>query len=84
MATGTVGVITGGIDVIYPPENRALFLQIVDEGLLLAEMCPGTAPCAWGCGDRGSDQIRITDHAREAGERGNEVMAIPGSPLDPR
>ena len=44
MATGTVGVITGGIDVIYPPENRALFLQIVDEGLLLAEMCPGTAP----------------------------------------
>jgi DNA processing protein len=44
MATGTVGVIAGGIDIIYPPENRALFQQIVDEGLLLAEMRPGTAP----------------------------------------
>ena len=44
MATGTVGVIAGGIDIIYPPENRALFQQIVDEGLLLAEMRPETAP----------------------------------------
>ena len=44
MATGTVGVIAGGIDIIYSPENRALFQQIVDEGLLLAEMRPGTAP----------------------------------------
>ena len=44
MATGPVGVIAGGIDIIYPPENRALFQQIVDEGLLLAEMRPGTAP----------------------------------------
>ncbi|MDC1407986.1 DNA-processing protein DprA [Candidatus Puniceispirillum sp.] len=43
IATGTVGVIAGGIDIIYPPENRALFQQIVDEGLLLAEMRPGTA-----------------------------------------
>jgi len=43
MPTGTVGVIAGGIDIIYPPENRALFQQIVDEGLLLAEMRPGTA-----------------------------------------
>jgi DNA processing protein len=44
MATDTVGVIAGGIDIIYPPENRALFQQIVDEGLLLAEMRPETAP----------------------------------------
>ena len=43
MATGTVGVIAGGIDIIYPPENHALFQQISDEGLLLAEMRPGTA-----------------------------------------
>ena len=38
MATGTVGVIAGGIDIIYSPENRALFQQIVDEGLLLADI----------------------------------------------
>ena len=36
-------MIAGGIDIIYPQENRALFQQIVDEGLLLAEMRPGTA-----------------------------------------
>ena len=44
MATGTVGVIAGGIDIIYPPENLTLFQQIVEEGLLLAKMRPGTAP----------------------------------------
>ena len=44
MATGTVGVIAGGIDIIYPPENPALSKQIVDEALLLAEMRTGTAP----------------------------------------
>ena len=92
MATGTVGVITGGIDVIYPPENRALFLQIVDEGLLLAEMSrepavifqpqPNLALGAVVIEAAAKSGLLIT--AREAGERGNEVMAIPGSPLDPR
>jgi DNA processing protein len=40
MATGTIGVIASGIDIIYPPKNRTRFKQIVDEGLLLAEMLP--------------------------------------------
>lgn len=99
MATGTVGVIAGGIDIIYPPENRALFQQIVDEGLLLAEMRPGTAPTPRHFPTRnriiaslalGVVVIEAATKsgslitAREAGERGSEVMAIPGSPLDPR
>lgn len=40
MVTGTIGVIASGIDIIYPPKNRTQFQQIVDEGLLLAEMLP--------------------------------------------
>ena len=99
MATGTIGVIAGGIDIIYPPENRALFRQIVDEGLLLAEMRPGTAPTPRHFPTRnriiaslalGVVVIEAASKsgslitAREAGERGSEVMAIPGSPLDPR
>ena len=51
MPTGTISVIAGGIDIIYPlenriypPENRALFTQVVNEGLLPAEMRPSTAP----------------------------------------
>ena len=99
MPTGTIGVIAGGIDIIYPPENRALFTQVVNEGLLLAEMRPSTAPTprhfparnriiaslAMGvvvieAATRSGSLIT----AREAGDRGGEVMAIPGSPLDPR
>ena len=99
MATGTVGVIAGGIDIIYPPENRTLFQQIVDEALLLAEMRPGTAPTPRHFPTRNRIIASLAlgvvvieaavksgplITAREAGERGSEVMAIPGSPLDPR
>jgi hypothetical protein len=43
---GTVAVIAGGIDVVYPPENRLLQEAIAERGLLIAEQPPGTEPRA--------------------------------------
>lgn len=99
MATGTIGVVAGGIDIVYPPENRDLFARIKAEGLLLAEMPPGTAPTPRHFPTRNRIIASMADcvvvieaaarsgsliTAREAADRGTDVMAVPGSPLDPR
>ena len=99
LAGGTVAVIAGGIDIIYPPENADLHESIAVSGLLLAEMPPGTQPTprhfpirnriigALSLGvvvAEAAERSGSLITAREAGERGGEVMAIPGSPLDPR
>jgi DNA processing protein len=96
---GTIGVIAGGIDVAYPPENAALQERIAAEGLLIAEQPPGTEPRARHFPYRnriiaGLAQGTLVVEAapksgslitaRLAGEMGREVMAVPGSPLDPR
>ncbi len=44
--TGTVAVLAGGIDIVYPEENRALHEQIAERGVLIAEMPVGTEPQA--------------------------------------
>ena len=41
---GTIGIIAGGIDIVYPPENADLFAEVAARGLLLAEMPPATKP----------------------------------------
>lgn len=99
IATGTIAVIAGGIDVVYPPENAALQEQIATEGLLIAEQPPGTEPRARHFPYRnriiaglalGTVVVEAAPRsgslitARLAGEFGREVMAVPGSPLDPR
>ena len=96
---GTIGVIASGIDIAYPPEHAELQEQVAREGLLITERPLGAEPharlfparnriiaglslgtlvveAAPGSGSLGT--------ARMAAEYGREVMAIPGSPLDPR
>ena len=95
----TIGVIAGGIDVYYPPENEALQEDIAERGLLLSEQPPGTEPRARhfpyrnrviaGLA-RGTVVVEAAPRsgslitARLASEAGRHVMAVPGSPLDPR
>lgn len=96
---GTIGVIAGGIDVVYPPENAELQERVAQQGLLIAEMPPGTEPRARHFPHRnriiagiaaGTVVVEAAPKsgslitARLAGEAGREVMAVPGSPLDPR
>ncbi|GHC81881.1 DNA-processing protein DprA [Novosphingobium pokkalii] len=96
---GTIGVIAGGLDSIYPPENAALQARIVAEGVLLAEMPPGTEPqarhfprrnriiaglCAGTVVVEAAPKSGSLITARLAAEAGREIMAIPGSPLDTR
>lgn len=97
--TGTIAVIAGGIDIAYPPENAELQDAIAERGLLIAEMPPGTEPRARHFPHRnriiagialGTVVVEAAPKsgslitARLAAEAGREVMAIPGSPLDPR
>ncbi len=96
---GTIGVIAGGIDVAYPPENAERQNAIATRGLLIAEMPPGTEPRARHFPYRnriiaglaaGTVVVEAAPRsgslitARLAAEAGREVMAVPGSPLDPR
>jgi len=97
--TGTVGVIAGGLDVFYPPENEPRQTAIAERGLVIAEMPPGTEPRARHFPYRnriiaglslGTVVVEAAPRsgslitARLAAEAGREVMAVPGSPLDPR
>lgn len=97
--SGTVAVIAGGIEIFYPPENEARQKTLYERGLVLAEMPPGTEPRARHFPYRnriiagmsaGTVVVEAAPRsgslitARLAAETGREVMAVPGSPLDPR
>ncbi len=96
---GTIGVIAGGIDIAYPPENAALQEEIARRGLLVAEQPPGTEPRARHFPYRNriiaglAQAVLVVEAApksgslitaRHAADYGREVLAVPGSPLDPR
>jgi DNA processing protein len=99
LGTGTIAVIAGGIDIVYPPENEARQRAIAERGLLVAEQPPGVEPRARHFPWRNRIIAGLTHGtivveaaprsgslitARLAAEFGREVMAVPGSPLDPR
>lgn len=99
LESGTIGVIAGGIDVYYPPENEGRQNAMYERGLVIAEMAPGTEPRARHFPYRnriiagmsaGTVVVEAAPRsgslitARLAAEAGREVMAVPGSPLDPR
>jgi DNA processing protein len=99
LPTGTIAVLAGGIDVLYPEENRALRDAIIERGALIAEMPVGTVPKGRHFPRRnriisgsalgvvvveGALRSGSLITARFALEQGREVFAVPGSPLDPR
>lgn len=96
---GTIGVIAGGVDVYFPPENEELQKRVSREGLIVSEQPTGTEPRARHFPSRnriiaglarGTVIVEAAPRsgslitARLAGEAGRQVMAVPGSPLDPR
>lgn len=99
LATGTVAVLGTGIDVPFPPENKALYGEIAARGLVLSQFPPGTpglpknfprrnstiSGCALGTVVvEGALKSGSLLTARIAADQGREVFAVPGSPLDPR
>ncbi|MBU3030071.1 DNA-processing protein DprA [Paracoccus marinaquae] len=99
LPTGTVAVLAGGVDVIYPAENAVLAAQIAEQGALVSEQPPGTEPAARHFPTRNriisglSRAVVVIEAAHRSGtlitaksalDQGREVMAVPGHPMDAR
>lgn len=96
---GTVGVLAGGVDHIYPEENTALYHQMAEAGAIVSEMPLGYHAMQHDFLRRNriisglSLGVVVVEAALRSGslttasraaDQGREVMAVPGSPLDPR
>ena len=99
LATGTIAVLAGGHDRIYPPEHAELAAAILKYGAAVSEMPLGYEPRAHDFPRRNrlisglAAGVVVIEAARRSGslittrlalEQGREVFAVPGSPLDAR
>jgi DNA processing protein len=97
--TGSVAVVAGGIDIVYPEENRGLYQALAERGVIVAELPFGAEPQARHFPRRNriisgmALGVVVVEAAARSGslitarfalEQGREVFAVPGSPLDPR
>ena len=99
LETGTVAVMAGGVDVIYPEENAELAAQIARQGCLISEQPMGCTPQTRHFPLRNrivsglSRAVVVVEAAAKSGslitarnalDQGREVMAVPGHPFDAR
>src|SRR5215468_3608594 len=99
LAGGTVAVLAGGQDRIYPPEHEDLLFALLERGAAISEMPLGhvarahdfprrnrliSGACLGVVVVEAAQRSGSLITARMAAEQGREVFAVPGSPLDPR
>ena len=89
-----VGVLGCGVDIVYPPSNKALFADTEQYGCILSEFAPGTPPMGYhfpkrnriisglSCGVlvvEAPEKSGALITARQAAEQGRDVFAVPGN-----
>jgi len=94
-----IAVLAGGVDVVYPPRNRALYHKLVESGAVVSEAPPGTAPVSWRFPLRNriiaglSAVLVVVESSRQGGSMltveaadriGVPVLAVPGSIRSPQ
>lgn len=97
--SGTIAVVAGGVDVIYPPEHAELTRDIAERGMIISERPIGMQPTARDFPRRNriiaglARGVVVVEAAAKSGtlitarfalDYGRDVFAVPGSPLDPR
>ncbi|MGH7046056.1 MAG: DNA-processing protein DprA [Stellaceae bacterium] len=97
--SGTAAIVAGGVDVVYPEQNRGLYDTLRQHGAVIAESPFGSEPQARHFPRRNriisgmALGVLVVEAAARSGslitarfalEQGREVFAVPGSPLDPR
>ena len=97
--TGTIAVMAGGVDVVYPAENTDLARDIATKGLRLSEQPMGVTPQARHFPRRNriisglAQAVVVVEAAAKSGslitardalDQGREVLAVPGHPFDAR
>lgn len=99
LSTGTIALMAGGIDIIYPMENKRLYEEIRERGSLFSEIKIGTHPQSSHFPRRNrlisgmSEGVALIEASLNSGSmitaeialtQGREIFATPGFPLDPR